>query len=456
MWGLLTACAALGLLNLGGAMNLRGADPSQAILQVSPLELQFEASVNGAAPDPRAITVINSGSKRMAWEASTNSSWIILGANNGSLSRGRNTLLQVFVETEGLTIGRHEGSITVEASDAENSPQVVHVTLSIVEIAPWKTLRGHEEGVTSLAFGPKGNWIASASEDETIKIWEVAKGKELHTLSSHSDTVASVAFSPDGDLLASGSWDRQIKLWDVRAGVEVRSLSNHWHYVTSVAFGPDGLMLASGSTDRSIRLWEVATGIQLHEMGDWKSGNDVSSVSFSSDGELVASGHNHGVRLWDVSTGDLIQTLLGHDGSLYPGSEGVQSVAFSPGSDILASGSRDRRIILWDIHTFPKHRTLSGHNGTVTSVAFTPDGQFLVSGSTDGSIKLWQVSTGQEIFTLNDAGPQVTSVAISPDGKYLVSGSSDGTVRVWSMMSGVLSEETMEEIRTFYLMGFSD
>jgi WD40 repeat protein len=125
------------------------------------------------------------------------------------------------------------------------------------------TLKGHMAFVSSVAYSPDGKTLASGSADTTIKLWDVATGKEQATLKGHTDnTVTSVAYSPDGKTLASGSWETTIKLWDVATGKEQATLKGHTHYVYSVAYSPDGKTLASGSYDETIKLWDVATGKQ--------------------------------------------------------------------------------------------------------------------------------------------------------------------------------------------------
>jgi len=121
-------------------------------------------------------------------------------------------------------------------------------------------LTGHEDKVTSVAFSPDGKTVLSGSDDNTLKLWEVATGREIRTLTGHGNDVNSVAFSPDGKTVLSGSIDKTLKLWEVATGREIRTLTGHEDKVTSVAFSPDGKKVLSGSWDRTLKLWEVASG----------------------------------------------------------------------------------------------------------------------------------------------------------------------------------------------------
>ena len=156
----------------------------------------------------------------------------------------------------------------------------------------------------------------------------------------------------------------------------------------------------------------------------------VQSVAFSSDGQLLASGSDDNtIQLWDPVTGALQQTLKGH-------TDYIRSVAFSPDSQLLASGSSDKTVQLWDPATGTPQKMLEGHTGSVQSVAFSPDNQLLASGSDDKTVQLWDPATGTPKQTLKGHTDWVRSVAFSPNGQLLASGSSDKRVWLWNLATG--------------------
>ena len=197
--------------------------------------------------------------------------------------------------------------------------------------------------------------------------------------------------------------------------------------VYSVSFSPDGQVLASGGLDKTIKLWDVGS---RREIATLKGHSDVVySVSFSPDGQVLASGGlDTTIKLWDVGSRREIATLTGHSNT-------VLSVSFSPDGQVLASGSADETIKLWDVGSRREIATLKGHSSYVYSVSFSPDGQVLASGSSDKTIKLWDVGSRREIATLTGHSSYVYSVSFSPDGQVLASGSDDATIKLWDVGS---------------------
>ncbi|HYW74101.1 MAG TPA: protein kinase, partial [Pyrinomonadaceae bacterium] len=251
----------------------------------------------------------------------------------------------------------------------------------------------HNSYINSVAFSPDGKWLATGSDDGTVKLWDVGAGQELLTLKGHSGLVWSVAFSPDGKRLATASYDRTVKLWEAQTGQELATLKGHADNVYSVAFSPDGKTLASGSEDKTVKLWDALTKQELATLKGHAFG--VHSVAFSPEGKTLASGsRDNTVKLWDAATRRELLTLKGHSG-------GVWSVAFSPDRKRLATGSADGSVKLWDAGAGQELLTLKGHSSYVYSVAFSPDGKWLATGSRDHTVKLWDAANGQELLTLN-------------------------------------------------------
>ena len=210
------------------------------------------------------------------------------------------------------------------------------------------------------------------------------------------------------------------------------TLEGHTGQINAVSFSPDGETLASGSFDGTIRLWEASTGIHIRTLPGHTHGYQIVSVSFSPDGETLASGSYNTIGLWDVNTGELIHELIGPVIGQFD-----YSVSFSPDGETLASARSDNTIQLWDVNTGEPIRTLRGHGGNVQSVSFSPDGKTLVSGSTDKTIRLWEASTGRFIRTLEGHRGTVFSISFSPDGETLASGSLDRTIRLWETSTGI-------------------
>jgi len=282
---------------------------------------------------------------------------------------------------------------------------------------------------TSVIFSPNGRVLVSGSDDNTLRIWDVATGKVLMVIEGHLAPITSVAFSTDGKMLVSSSDDDTLRIWDVVTGKGLIVIKEEVRGVFSVIFFPDGKTLFSGGYDNALRIWDAVTGKGLMLIGG--NSNDVSSVAISPDGELIGSGNWDSVlRLWSVTTGKVLLTMEGH-------SSVVSSITFSPDGKTLASGSWDNTLRLWDAVTGKSLAVIEEHSDTVSSVAFSPDGKTLVSGSNDHTIRLWDVATAKVFAVLEGHGDELFNTVFSPDGKTLLSSSSD-EIRLWDVSKNIV------------------
>ena len=348
--------------------------------------------------------------------------------------------------------------VSTTATPANPAPEEIHVnavdtngnvsqvSYNLVSISPYgyATLEGHADGVVSVSFSPAAGILASASYDNTIRLWDVATGTTISTL-NHTRNVTSVSFSPDGSTLASGSSDGNVRLWAVATGEHVATLEGHVGEVWTLAFSLDGLMLASGSYDNTVRLWNVGTGRAISTLVGHT--DRVLSVLFSPDGQILASrSGDDSIRLWDVASGASLATLA-H-------THHISSMSFTPEGSKLASGSHENTIRLWDVLTGEHTDTLEGHTDDVSTVSFSPDGKILASGSDDNTVRLWRVDTGKVITTLVGHTSGVDRLLFSPDGTILASTSRDKSVRIWNVASGE-SFATLLHSRTVNSVSFS-
>ncbi len=300
---------------------------------------------------------------------------------------------------------------------------------------------GKEAKIPSAALSPDGKLVALGGV--TLQLHQTATGKELRRLGGADADVYALAFSPDGKLLASAPWgkrDAPVRLWDVATGKEVRRCVGHkGRWIADLAFSPDGRTLAGvmptegsflvgegGHTEAA--LWEVATGKLRRKFRTPLIGG--CSGAFTPDGKtLVMGGGGFPASVFrlDVATGREVGPIPAHRRL-------VSSLSFSPDGKLLASGSRDGTVRLWEAATGKPLRCLRHEQDSIEGVAFTPDGRAVASGGV-AEVRLQDARTGKELRRYESPGV-IWSLAFSPDGKALAGGGYDGTHVLWDTATG--------------------
>ena len=298
-------------------------------------------------------------------------------------------------------------------------------------------LEGTEAGVMCVDFSPDGSTLSTGHSDESTRIWDAGTGELLRTLGGHTDTVAAIAFSPDGGGLATA--DSTIRVWDSSTGERLHDIEGHFDSVNFVAISPDGATLASTGARQPIRVWDTVTGAYMRSL-DYDHSLSPNFV-FRPDGQTLVRGDDfHSIRLWDLRRGGELRTLVKDVGN-------DVVFAYSADGSMFASGDAVSSATLWDAQTGAKLRTLNWelfdfsqvvYRPIRTSLAFSPDGKLLASGSEDYTIRLFDTGEGTPVHILNGDELDIVSVVFSPDGGVLASVSGDNTVRLWDTMTGAV------------------
>jgi RNA polymerase sigma factor (sigma-70 family) len=291
-----------------------------------------------------------------------------------------------------------------------------------------------------LAFSPDGKLLATADDQGVVQLLDVDGLKEGRRW-PHDRPVSSVAFSPDGKVVGAISSPRgSLRLWEVESGKEVAHITTGERY-PSFAFSPDGKLLATVGWGQSLALWDARTGESRATLALPERKRDLAhapGVAFSPDGKILASsGHGLPVLLWDVATRKELRRL---DAGTAP------LLAFSPDGKTLATAGNNS-VRLWDVATGRESHARDAHHGEVNAVAVSPDGKLIATGSwQDYTVRLWDRATGRQLHCLVGHTAYVRAVTFTPDGRTLISGAGDSTIRLWDAGSG-------KEVRVLPLVG---
>jgi WD40 repeat protein len=291
-----------------------------------------------------------------------------------------------------------------------------------------RKLLGHKGRVTSVAVSPDGFWMASASTDRSVKIWDLETGQCQATLEGHSASVNSVGITPDGKRILSASLDFTVRVWDAVKFAHQMTLKLDGSAL-SVSPLPDndGVLIGLESPKNYVELWSLSRGWQVSRkrIGDW-----TCCVAIDRQAKIETSGHGDGaIRLWDLQTSECVATLRGH-------SAAVNSIQVTPDGQIAVSGAEDKTVKVWDLQTGTCIGTLEGHRNQVVSVAVSPDGALIASTELNvRTIRIWDRKTGGclEGLKLKGDNPSTVSVAFDPRGTRLVAATSDGEIVVFRL-----------------------
>ena len=332
-------------------------------------------------------------------------------------------------------------------------------------------LYAHRDVISNLEFSPVDRLLATASRDQSVKLWDIDKGVLVTSYVDLGDRIQDIEFSPDGEYLLIGLGeagnypdgsdspaDSSAYLWDLRNRTQAQVYAGHTNWTWTADISPDGSLIASGSgplffpasldeLDASVRVWDAATGRQAVALQGHT--HTVDSVKFLPDGQRLLSASWDGtIRLWDLGTGGEAQRYnIPHEAGSAP--PRVYMIELLPDGQQFVSGSQDGVIRLWDIASGEILREYHGHSAQVNGVHISGDGKLMASASggwdsngDDSTARLWNVETGELLQTFEGFGHFVNYARISPDNSYIISTSWDDSVRMWDIESG-------EEVRQF-------
>lgn len=312
-------------------------------------------------------------------------------------------------------------------------------------------LLGHIEAITSIAFSPNNQLVASSSRDGTVRLWKTENGKEVQRFSGHQAPAFALAFSPDGKWIASGGADRRILVWDVdprednagrvddvRRQLEgetlppqrFRTFLGHTGTIQDLSFSRDGRKLVSSGNDNNVCVWNVETlnsdeasppMIKLRGHGGW-----VRACRFTADEtEIVSGGDDRSWKSW-------IFTKYREKQIISDGIDPILDARFSPTDPIIATAHADGTVGLWNPTLGERIAVLSdGHEYLTNKARMTPNGKIIATAAGDNTLRIWEVQRGTQMAMMEHAGRNGV-FSLSRNGQWLVAGGDEFGVSIWS------------------------
>ena len=305
------------------------------------------------------------------------------------------------------------------------SPTISPTPTPIPVGTTFHTYRGHHDSVLGVASSLDGAYIASASKDTTIQVWDTKTGGvNAVAYAGHTAAVNSVSWSPDRQFVVSGSDDMTVRVWKTADSSNAFTYSGHSGAVRAVAWSLDGTLIASGSADKTVQVWNAADGSNPFT---YSSHSDVvNAVAWSPDTKRIASASSDStVQVWNAADGSTPVTFTLH-------SAAVMAVVWSPDGSMIASGGADKTVRVWKPDGTPIF-IYGGHSQTVSGLAWSTDGSVIASASQDGTVQVWGATDGSHPFTYTGHGVSAVNAVtwIPYPGQEVASASSDTTVQIW-------------------------
>jgi WD40 repeat protein len=265
-------------------------------------------------------------------------------------------------------------------------------TIFVYSVETWKvfcTFQGHTSAITTLVFTPDGTNLVSASNDRTIRIWNIKSRSESEKFPVQRVEVSKIAFSSDGSILATSS-NNSVILWDFAKRKQISVLTGHKSFIIGIAFSIDGKLMATSAADQTVRFWNTTSWKQV-VISDLRPKVQTMSISvgdigFSSDSRILACASMNSVKLLDATSGKEVWELRGQ-------LIGIRDIAFSPDRKILAIAYDDASIRLWSLKSAQLLKKLECHDSPINSIKFNSRGNILVGTGEDGFIRIWDINT---------------------------------------------------------------